>query len=83
MTIARDLGFEVHDGNILAQRPLHRATRRSSPAPRPRSCRSARSTTARSASPGPITRKIQETFFATVRGEVDRYKDWNEHVTMP
>jgi len=30
--------------------------------------------------PGPITRKIQETFFATVRGEVDRYKDWNEHV---
>ena len=31
--------------------------------------------------PGPITRKIQETFFATVKGEVDRYKDWLEHVT--
>jgi branched-chain amino acid aminotransferase len=30
--------------------------------------------------PGPITRKIQETYFATVRGEVDRYKDWLEHV---
>ena len=30
--------------------------------------------------PGPITRKIQEVFFAAVRGEVDRYKDWNEHV---
>jgi branched-chain amino acid aminotransferase len=31
--------------------------------------------------PGPITRKVQETFFATVKGEVDRYKDWLEHVT--
>ena len=30
--------------------------------------------------PGPITRKIQEVFFAAVRGEVDRYKDWNEYV---
>ncbi|MGH2686192.1 MAG: branched-chain amino acid transaminase [Actinomycetota bacterium] len=30
--------------------------------------------------PGPITRKIQETYFATVKGEVDRYKDWLEHV---
>ena len=55
-------------------------TRRSSPAPRPRSCRSARSTTARSASRGEITRKIQETYFAAVRGEVERYKDWLEHV---
>ncbi|HEX4979001.1 MAG TPA: branched-chain amino acid transaminase [Acidimicrobiales bacterium] len=30
--------------------------------------------------PGPITRKIQETYFSVVKGEVDRYKDWNEHV---
>jgi branched-chain amino acid aminotransferase len=30
--------------------------------------------------PGPITRRIQETFHAAVRGQVDRYKDWNEHV---
>ncbi|MBW3546954.1 MAG: branched-chain amino acid transaminase [Actinobacteria bacterium] len=30
--------------------------------------------------PGTITRKIQETYFAVVRGEVDRYKDWCEHV---
>jgi branched-chain amino acid aminotransferase len=30
--------------------------------------------------PGPITRKIQETFYATVRGQVDQYKDWLEHV---
>ena len=30
--------------------------------------------------PGPITRAIQETYFAAVRGEIDRYKDWVEHV---
>ena len=30
--------------------------------------------------PGPLTRAIQETFFATVRGEVDRYKEWLEYV---
>ncbi|MDY7102628.1 MAG: branched-chain-amino-acid transaminase [Actinomycetota bacterium] len=30
--------------------------------------------------PGPITRRIQETFNAAVRGRVDRYKDWCEYV---
>ena len=30
--------------------------------------------------PGPITKDIQQTYFATVRGEVDRYKDWLDHV---
>jgi branched-chain amino acid aminotransferase len=30
--------------------------------------------------PGPITRKIQEIYTAAVRGQVDRYKDWVEHV---
>jgi len=30
--------------------------------------------------PGPVTRDIQATFFATVKGEVDRYKDWLDHV---
>jgi len=31
--------------------------------------------------PGPITKAIQEQFFQAVRGEIDRYKDWVEHVT--
>ena len=31
--------------------------------------------------PGPITREIQQTYFATVRGKVDQYKDWLEYVT--
>jgi branched-chain amino acid aminotransferase len=30
--------------------------------------------------PGPVTRRIQETYFAAVRGELDRYKDWLEYV---
>jgi branched-chain amino acid aminotransferase len=30
--------------------------------------------------PGPITRQIQDMYFATVRGEVDQYKDWLDHV---
>jgi hypothetical protein len=29
--------------------------------------------------PGEMTRKLQETYLATVRGQVDRYKDWLEH----
>ena len=31
--------------------------------------------------PGPITQQIQQTYFAAVRGQADRYKDWLEHVT--
>jgi branched-chain amino acid aminotransferase len=30
--------------------------------------------------PGPITTELQRTYFAAVRGEVDRYKDWLHHV---
>jgi branched-chain amino acid aminotransferase len=78
-TIARDLGIEVETGNILRS-DLY-------------TCEEAfLSGTAAEVvpiksvddrmigEPGPITRKVQETFFATVRGEVDRYKDWCEHV---
>ena len=83
MTIARDLGYEVRGRPTSCAATSTWPTRRSSPAPRPRSCPSARSTTARSASPGPITRAIQETYFATVRGEVDRYKDWLDMSSMP
>ncbi len=30
--------------------------------------------------PGPVTTQIQQVYFAAVRGEVDRYKDWLEYV---
>jgi branched-chain amino acid aminotransferase len=33
-----------------------------------------------SGKPGPVTREIMEIFSAATRGEVDRYKEWNEYV---
>jgi len=30
--------------------------------------------------PGPVTKQIQETYFGAVRGQIDRYKDWLDHV---
>ena len=30
--------------------------------------------------PGEVTRKLQETYLATVRGQVEQYRDWLEHV---
>ncbi len=29
---------------------------------------------------GPVTTRVQETFFSAVRGEIERYSAWNEHV---
>jgi branched-chain amino acid aminotransferase len=31
--------------------------------------------------PGPLTKKIQEVFHAAVRGEVEQYADWLEHIS--
>ncbi len=78
-TIARDLGYEVAEANLLrtdlylAEEAFLTGT-------------AAEVVPIRSVDdreigePGPITKAIQETYFATVRGEVDRYKDWLEHV---
>jgi branched-chain amino acid aminotransferase len=79
VTIARDLGVEVHETNILrtdlylAEEAFLTGT-------------AAEVVPIRSVDdreigePGPITRAIQETYFATVRGEDDRYKNWLEYV---
>ncbi len=80
MTIARDLGVDVEIGNLLRS-DLYTADEGFL-------CGTAaevvpiRSVDDRDlGEPGPITRKIQETYFAAVKGEIDRYKDWNEHVS--
>ena len=52
-----------------AHRPLRRRRDLHDAAPPPRSCRSARSTAARSASPAPSRKALQETYFKVVRGE--------------
>jgi branched-chain amino acid aminotransferase len=80
MTIARDLGYDVEVGNILRS-DLYTADEAFL------SGTAAEVVPIRSVDdreigpPGPITRSIQEVFFATVRGEVDQYKDWLELVS--
>ena len=82
ITIARDFGLDVEVGNILRS-DLYTADEAflSGTAAEVVPIRSVDDRlVGADGEPGPITRKIQETFFATVKGEVDRYKDWLEHV---
>jgi branched-chain amino acid aminotransferase len=80
MTIAKDLGYEVAECNLLrtdlylAEEAFLTGT-------------AAEVVPIRSVDdrvigePGPMTKAIQEVYFATVRGEVDQYKDWLDHVS--
>jgi branched-chain amino acid aminotransferase len=79
MTIAGDLGIECVVGNILRS-DLYTADEAflSGTAAEVVPIRSVDDREI--GEPGPITRKVQEVFFAAVKGEVDRYKDWLEHV---
>ncbi|MGQ0519791.1 MAG: branched-chain amino acid transaminase [Actinomycetota bacterium] len=79
MTIARDLGFECEVGHILRS-DLYTADEAflSGTAAEVVPIRSVDDRVI--GDPGPITRKIQDVFFAAIKGEVDRYKDWLEHV---
>ena len=79
LTIARDLGIEFRFDNILRS-DLYTADEAflSGTAAEVVPIRSVDDREL--GDPGPITRRIQETFHAAVRGQVDRYKDWNEHV---
>jgi branched-chain amino acid aminotransferase len=80
MTIARDLGVEVEVTNILRS-DLYLADEAflTGTAAEVVPIRSVDDRDI--GEPGPITRKVQETYFATVRGQVDQYKDWLEHVS--
>jgi branched-chain amino acid aminotransferase len=82
MTIARDLGYETEVANILRS-DLYTAEEAflSGTAAEVVPIRSVDDRLVGSdGEPGPMTRKIQEIFQAAVRGQVDRYKDWAEHV---
>jgi branched-chain amino acid aminotransferase len=81
MTIARDLGYEVMTENLLRS-DLYTADEAflTGTAAEVVPIRSVDDRPVGSGEPGAVTRQLQETFFATVRGEVDRYKDWLEHV---
>jgi branched-chain amino acid aminotransferase len=79
MTIARDLGIECEVGHILRS-DLYTADEAflSGTAAEVVPIRSVDDREI--GDPGPITRQVQDVFFAAIKGEVDRYKDWCEHV---
>ena len=81
MTIARDLGFEAEVGNILRS-DLYIADEAflSGTAAEVVPIASVDDRPVGDGKPGPMTRQIQEVYQAAVRGKVDRYKDWVEHV---
>ena len=81
LTIARDEGIDVEVGNILRS-DLYTADEAflTGTAAEVVPIRSVDDRTVGSGEPGPVTRRIQEVYFAAVRGQLDRYKDWVEHV---
>ena len=81
MTIARDLGFEAAADNILRS-DLYTADEAflTGTAAEVVPITSVDDRVLGDGRPGPITRRIQEVYHAAVRGQVDRYKDWVEHV---
>jgi len=79
ITIARDFGYEVREENLL-RTDLYLADEAFL-------CGTAaevvpiREVDDREiGEPGEITRKVQETYFAAIHGEVERYGDWLEYV---
>jgi branched-chain amino acid aminotransferase len=82
MALAHDLGYEVEVGHILRS-DLYTADEAflSGTAAEVVPIRSVdERLVGATGEPGPMTRKIQEMFHAAVRGQVDRHKDWVEHV---
>ena len=79
ITIARDLGVEVREDNLLRS-DLYLADEAflTGTAAEIVPMRSVDDRVI--GDPGEITRKIQETYFAVVHGEEDRYKDWLDYV---
>lgn len=79
MQIARDLGYEVKVDNLvradlyLADEAFFSGTAAEVVPIREVDDRAI-------GEPGPITKKVQESFFAAVHGELERYSHWLEHV---
>ena len=81
MTIARDLGLNVEFDNILRS-DLYTAEEvfLTGTAAEVVPVASVDDRPVGTGRPGPLTRRIQEVYHGAVRGSVDRYKDWLEHV---
>jgi branched-chain amino acid aminotransferase len=79
--IARDLGYSVEFGNILRS-DLYTADEAflTGTAAEVVPIRSIDDRNVGEGKPGPMTRAIQEIYAAAVRGQVEAYREWNEHV---
>jgi branched-chain amino acid aminotransferase len=79
--IARDLGVEVHH-EALVRTDLYTAEEAflTGTAAEVVPIRAVDDRVVGTGRPGPMTREIQQTYLATVRGEVARYKEWLDHV---
>lgn len=82
VTIARDLGVEVDEANILRS-DLYTADEifMTGTAAEVVPIRSVDDRQVADGAPGPLTRKIQETYRAAVRGQVEKYRSWVEHAS--
>ena len=81
-TIATDLGYEVaHEALIRSDLYLADEAFLTGTAAEVVPIREVDDRAVGAGRPGPVTAKLQETYFAAVRGQVDKYKDWLEHVS--
>ena len=80
-TIARDLGYEVVYEQMI-RTDLYAAEEAflTGTAAEVVPIRSVDDRAVGDGKPGPITRQLQQTYFSTVRGEIERYKDWLDYV---
>jgi branched-chain amino acid aminotransferase len=79
MTIARDLGYEVREADLL-RTDLYLADEAFLTGTAAEIVPMRSVDDREIGEPGEITRKIQETYFATVHGDVPQYKEWLEYV---
>ncbi len=79
MTIARDLGYEVREDNLL-RHDLYLADEAFLTGTAAELVPIRSVDDREIGEPGEITRKLQETYFAVVRGEVEQYKRWLTYV---
>lgn len=81
MDIAADLGHEVVEANVLRS-DLYTADEvfLSGTAAEVVPIRSVDDRPVGDGKPGPVTKAIQSAYFAAVRGETDRYKNWLDYV---
>jgi branched-chain amino acid aminotransferase len=79
--IARDLGYSIEFGNILRS-DLYTADEAflTGTAAEVVPIRAIDDRSVGEGKPGPMTRSIQEIYAAAVRGQVEAYREWNEHV---